>query len=603
MAWRRRLAILFSLVVLAAFAAEPMLRALSYRTLSQVLERQVAVEGKARLSIQDGTLRVKDVRFDSLSGQSFEIEQVTAKINQSDFLSRNLVVDHATVQGLAIRSGPKRSATIESNSSGPTTPGQASLSRVASIRSTQLAPFPRFDVNEWSNSLCSTLEQLAQQLSHQRSTARNAIETRLATLKKRLPNVPLADQNPLRDRAAIEAIRTEFVAIRQSIAEERVALRDVERNLPDEVNRVQHRWSTEMEPAIAATLPDFEKSLRSSLLDYVNQLLEESEPLLHTVQDCLSPIAKSHSNSASSSSRGVDVSIPGFAGNYVLVRSATIQGWLVPFEKKRIPFDCQLSQWGHGKPMIDRPKAHWRFRLPGDFGVVEISAMRTRPNPLPILASEPPRSPPNTTVQSHSITSETSDAIVGELIRLVSHGPVSKATRVAIDLDRSRWKLAVETPLVARWRNPVQEDSTPTIMGTNSEANPLWATMLMEELIAASPDEPLMLRADCTQWQTNLRNAQATNQQARDVQLDARCLFELEPIWKKTQTRYIEKVAGESMPISRDIIANAIQELNYRWGEQLRSQNETLQRLEQDWIALRNQWEETSSVSERLARR
>jgi len=609
MAWRRRLAILFSLVVLAAFAAEPMLRALSYRTLSQVLERQVAVEGKARLSIQDGTLRVKDVRFDSLSGQSFEIDQVTAKINQTDFLSRNLVVDHANVQGLAIRSGPKRSTTIESNSSGPTTPGQASLSGVADIRSTQLAPFPRFDVNEWSNSLCGTLEQFAQQLSHQRSTAKTAIETRLATLKKRLPNVPLADQNPLRDRAAIEAIRTEFVAIRQSIAEERVALRDVERNLPDEVNRVQHRWSMEMAPAIAATLPDFEKSLRTSLMDYVNQLLEESEPLLQTVQDCLSPIAKSHSNSSNSSSRGVDVPIPGFAGNYVLVRSATIQGWLVPFAKKRIPFDCQLSQWGHGKPMTDSPKAHWRFRLPGDFGVVEISAMRTRQNPLPILASEPP----NTTDQSHSITSETSDAIAGELIRLVSHGPVSKATRVAIDLDRSRWKLAVETPLVARWRNPVQEDSTPAIMGTNSEANPLWATMLMEELIAASPDEPLMLRADCTQWRTIVSNAQNTdpktaitplkNQSARDVQLDARCLFELEPIWKKAQTRYIEKVASESMPISKIIIAKSIQDLNNHWRDQLRTQNETLLRLEQEWIALRNQWEESSTASERLARR
>jgi hypothetical protein len=57
------------------------------------------------------------------------------------------------------------------------------------------------------------------------------------------------------------------------------------------------------------------------------------------------------------------------------------------------------------------------------------------------------------------------------------------------------------------------------------------------------------------------------------------------------------------MPISRTIIANAIQELNDRWREQLRSQNETLLRLEQEWIALRNQWEESSSVSERLARR
>ena len=62
-------------------------------------------------------------------------------------------------------------------------------------------------------------------------------------------------------------------------------------------------------------------------------------------------------------------------------------------------------------------------------------------------------------------------------------------------------------------------------------------------------------------------------------------------------------MTSESMPISRTIIANAIQELNDRWREQLRSQNETLLRLEQEWIALRNQWEESSSVSERLARR
>ena len=601
MAWRRRLAILFSLVVLAAFAAEPMLRALSYRTLSQVLERPVTVEGNAKLSIQDGTLRVKDVRFDSPSGQSFEIEQVSAKINQKDFLSRNLVIDHATVQGLAIRSGFNRSAISKSsNTSGVAVNRQATLGEETNLRPTQLTPFPRFDVTEWSNSYRSTLKQLSQHLSQQRAAAKNSLETRLATLKKRLPNVPLAEQNPLRDRAVIEAVRSEFVAIRQSIAEERVALRDIERSLPEEVNRVQQRWASEMEPAIAATLPEVETSIQSSLMDDVHQLLEESEPLLQIVQDSLSPLTESHSNSANPPSQGVDVPIPGFPGNYFLVRSATIQGWLVPFEKKRIPFDCQLSQWGHGKPTLDSPKAHWRFRLPGDFGVVEIAAMRNRPTPPPIVANDPQRTTTNTTLP---LQSTTTDAISGELIRMVSQGPVSKATRVAIDLDRTRWKLAVETPLVARWRNPIQDDSTPAIMGINCEANPLWASMLMEELIAASPNEPLMLRADCTRWRTNLGNSQATNQHARDVQLDARCLFELEPVWKKTQKRYIENVTSESMPISRTIIANAIQELNDRWREQLRSQNETLLRLEQEWIALRNQWEESNSVSERLARR
>ncbi|MFN7738293.1 MAG: hypothetical protein ACK5O8_19415 [Pirellula sp.] len=606
MAWRRRLAILFSLAVLAAFAAEPMLRALSYRTLSQLLDRQVTIEGKAKLSIHDGTLRVKDVRFDSPSGQSFEIEQVTAKINQKDFLSRNLVIDHATVQGLAIRSGIKRSMTSPSGNSLESATGRHEILGEATIRrSNQLTPFPRFDATEWSNSYRSTLKQLAQQLSNQRSATKNSLETRLATLKRRLPNVPLAEQNPLRDRAVIESIRSEFVAIRQSIAEERVALRDIERNLPEEVNRVQQHWASEMEPAIAATLPEFENSIRSSLMEYVNQLLEESEPLLQIVQDSLSPLSESHSTSANLASQGADVPIPGFSGNHVLIRSATIQGWLVPFEKKRIPFDCQLSQWGHGKPTIDSPKAHWRFRLPGDFGVVEIAAMRSRSTTLPqatlpIVANDPQST---TTDTDHPLQSTTNDAIAGELIRMVSQGPVSKPTRVAIDLDRTRWKLAVETPLVARWRNPVQDDSTPAIMGINSEANPLWASMLMEELIAASPDEPLMLRADCTQWQTNLRNSQATHRQSRDVQLDARCLFELEPIWKKTQTRYIEKVTNESMPVSRNIIVKAIQELNDHWAEQLRSQNETLHRLEQEWSTLRNQWEESSSVSERLARR
>ncbi|MFN7627603.1 MAG: hypothetical protein ACK5PZ_12300 [Pirellula sp.] len=606
MAWRRRLAILFSLAVLAAFAAEPMLRALSYRTLSQLLDRQVTIEGKAKLSIHDGTLRVKDVRFDSPSGQSFEIEQVTAKINQKDFLSRNLVIDHATVQGLAIRSGIKRSMTSPSSNSLESATGRHEILGEATIRrSNQLTPFPRFDATEWSNSYRSTLKQLAQQLSNQRSATKNSLETRLATLKRRLPNVPLAEQNPLRDRAVIESIRSEFVAIRQSIAEERVALRDIERNLPEEVNRVQQHWASEMEPAIAATLPEFENSIRSSLMEYVNQLLEESEPLLQIVQDSLSPLSESHSTSANLASQGADVPIPGFSGNHVLIRSATIQGWLVPFEKKRIPFDCQLSQWGHGKPTIDSPKAHWRFRLPGDFGVVEIAAMRSRSTTLPqatlpIVANDPQST---TTDTDHPLQSTTNDAIAGELIRMVSQGPVSKPTRVAIDLDRTRWKLAVETPLVARWRNPVQDDSTPAIMGINSEANPLWARMLMEELIAASPDEPLMLRADCTQWQTNLRNSQATHRQSRDVQLDARCLFELEPIWKKTQTRYIEKVTNESMPVSRNIIVKAIQELNDHWAEQLRSQNETLHRLEQEWSTLRNQWEESSSVSERLARR
>jgi len=606
MAWRRRLAILFSLAVLAAFAAEPMLRALSYRTLSQLLDRQVTIEGKAKLSIHDGTLRVKDVRFDSPSGQSFEIEQVTAKINQKDFLSRNLVIDHATVQGLAIRSGIKRSMTSPSSNSLESATGRHEILGEATIRrSNQLTPFPRFNATEWSNSYRSTLKQLAQQLSNQRSATKNSLETRLATLKRRLPNVPLAEQNPLRDRAVIESIRSEFVAIRQSIAEERVALRDIERNLPEEVNRVQQHWASEMEPAIAATLPEFENSIRSSLMEYVNQLLEESEPLLQIVQDSLSPLSESHSTSANLASQGADVPIPGFSGNHVLIRSATIQGWLVPFEKKRIPFDCQLSQWGHGKPTIDSPKAHWRFRLPGDFGVVEIAAMRSRSTTLPqatlpIVANDPQST---TTDTDHPLQSTTNDAIAGELIRMVSQGPVSKPTRVAIDLDRTRWKLAVETPLVARWRNPVQDDSTPAIMGINSEANPLWASMLMEELIAASPDEPLMLRADCTQWQTNLRNSQATHRQSRDVQLDARCLFELEPIWKKTQTRYIEKVTNESMPVSRNIIVKAIQELNDHWAEQLRSQNETLHRLEQEWSTLRNQWEESSSVSERLARR
>ncbi|MFN9984455.1 MAG: hypothetical protein ACK52S_02785 [Pirellula sp.] len=606
MAWRRRLAILFSLAVLAAFAAEPMLRALSYRTLSQLLDRQVTIEGKAKLSIHDGTLRVKDVRFDSPSGQSFEIEQVTAKINQKDFLSRNLVIDHATVQGLAIRSGIKRSMTSPSSNSLESATGRHEILGEATIRrSNQLTPFPRFDATEWTNSYRSTLKQLAQQLSNQRSATKNSLETRLATLKRRLPNVPLAEQNPLRDRAVIESIRSEFVAIRQSIAEERVALRDIERNLPEEVNRVQQHWASEMEPAIAATLPEFENSIRSSLMEYVNQLLEESEPLLQIVQDSLSPLSESHSTSANLASQGADVPIPGFSGNHVLIRSATIQGWLVPFEKKRIPFDCQLSQWGHGKPTIDSPKAHWRFRLPGDFGVVEIAAMRSRSTTLPqatlpIVANDPQST---TTDTDHPLQSTTNDAIAGELIRMVSQGPVSKPTRVAIDLDRTRWKLAVETPLVARWRNPVQDDSTPAIMGINSEANPLWASMLMEELIAASPDEPLMLRADCTQWQTNLRNSQATHRQSRDVQLDARCLFELEPIWKKTQTRYIEKVTNESMPVSRNIIVKAIQELNDHWAEQLRSQNETLHRLEQEWSTLRNQWEESSSVSERLARR
>lgn len=607
MAWRRRLAILFSLVVLAAFAAEPMLRALSHRTLAQVLNREVTVEGKAKLSIQDGTLRVKDVRFHSPSGQSFEIEQVTAKINQKDFLSRNLVVDHATVQGLAIRSGANRSTTSQSScpngtaSSSQGTSAEMPLAQPASVRRpTQLTPFPQFDVTEWSNAFRSRLEQVAQRLSNQRAAAKISLETRLATLKKRLPNVPLAEQNPLRDRAVIEAIRAEFVAIRQAIAEERVALRDIQRSLPEEVTQVQQRWASEMEPAITATLPDFENSIRSSLMDYVNQLLEESEPLLQIVQDSLSPLADTASKPTSLAPQGVDVPIPGFPGNYVLVRSATLQGWLVPFEKKRIPFDCQLSQWGHGKSTIDSPKAHWRFRLPGDFGVVEIAAMRSRP--IQSIATSEDRQ--GTTADTYdSLNIPATDAIAGELIRMVSQGPVSKPTRVAIDLDRTRWRLAVETPLVARWRNPIQDDSTPAIMGINSEANPLWSSMLMEELIAASPDEPLMLRADCTQWRDNFLNNQPSDKPARDVQLDARCLFELEPVWKKAQARYIQKVTNESIPVSRNIIAKAIQELNQRWDDQLRLQNETLHRLEQEWIALRNRWEESSAVSERLARR
>jgi len=226
--------------------------------------------------------------------------------------------------------------------------------------------------------------------------------------------------------------------------------------------------------------------------------------------------------------------------------------------------------------------------------------MRSRP--IQSIATSEDRQ--GTTADTNdSLNTPATDAIAGELIRMVSQGPVSKPTRVAIDLDRTRWRLAVETPLVARWRNPIQDDSTPAIMGINSEANPLWSSMLMEELIGASPDEPLMLRADCTQWRDNFLNNQPSDKPARDVQLDARCLFELEPVWKKAQARYIQKVTNESIPVSRNIIAKAIQELNQRWDDQLRLQNETLHRLEQEWIALRNQWEESSAVSERLARR
>jgi hypothetical protein len=559
---RRRAAGAAAAIVLLGFAAQPSLRWVVACAMTRALQSPVSIQGSADGSFREQTLTLHHLKIERENRLAIEIERVSALLQPWELLRRNLVVERAFADGVAIRCGQ-----LETRFHAPP-------------RADQLLPVPSFDAERFFELSVGPMQQAIGEEQSHRGLLHSELESRISVFDER-QRLVVSHETDGRSRSVSEGLRQEYASIRQTIAEERIAIREAFLKRRAEIDAHQVSLSTRLHQSIVATLPNFETSLQVAMVDCLHRLLDEVDPFLQVSLECMVPMSR-----PTDPARGVDVPIPGLDSQCTWVRSAQLKGWLYPSGNHRIPFDCRLSHWGDVASDVATPSSQWKFHIPKQQGEIEINHLRraTQAGGTPILQSQ---------LRRYGVGSHARDTT--ELtLEFRSHG-----CQLALEAPLELGSIADVGPLAVSQSgdgNPVPSQAE---KGSNA-ANSRWLECLASELQSSSNAGRVRIRLLGNSLPTMNQRPRCTTQ---DLRLDPRTLFELEPLWSRAQSRYVAETLQATLP---GLAARESQWLEESWRSVEQSVKQQLAGLEQVEASLdrwKQHWEAAPIDASRVARK
>jgi hypothetical protein len=560
---RRRAAGAAAAIVLLGFAAQPTLRWVVACAMTRALQSSVLIQGNADGSFRDQTLTLHRLQIERENRPSIEIERVSALIQPWELVRRNLVVERAFADGVAIRCGP-----LETRFHAPP-------------HADTLLPVPVFDSERFLALSVGSLQRAIDDAHSHRAQHQSELEARMSLFDQRQQQRLVSHVNHSHTRADSEGLRQEYAAIRQKIAEERIAIREAIQKTRTEIDTHLASLPTRLHRAIAETLPNFEVSLQAAMVETLRRMLEEVDPFLQASMECMAPVSR-----PVDLSRGFDVAIPGLESHCTWVRSAQLKGWLYPSGNHRIPFECRLSHWGDIASDVAAPSAQWKFHFPKQQGEMEINHLRraTQAGGTPVL-------------QSH--------------IRRFGEGKQARdRVELTLEFRSHRCQLALDAPLeLASFANAgtTGEDSSGVgLAGSPREAtasqavNAIWLECLSREVMPLQGEGQARIRL----LGNNLPIMnQRPHPSPQDLRLDPRTLFEMEPKWSRAQRRYVAQTMRATLP---SLAASESEwfEASWRSVEQATQQHlAVLEQVERSLDRWKTHWESGPTDTSRVARK
>jgi hypothetical protein len=466
-----------------------------------------------------------------------------------------LIIDQAFVDGASMRS--RRMPT--------------NAFRLPSI--TQILPDPDVDPARLAQTWAAQLQARRTEYRSHQEALMSDLENRVAVFSRRQQNTLISKTDEPLPRGMRDSLQTEYVAIRQRIAEQRIAARELHKRFRIEAEGMRDDLPKHLQQAIEDAFPEFESSMRSYLTNHLMELLAESDPLLESVWECMaSPSALTPSNAELGSTPiGIDVPIPGVEPPHVWVRAANLRGWIQPEHQSRIAFECSLSNWGDRDSTDALPQSHWRFQLPKQRGVIEILSERRHDN------------------------SAGSPMVWTALRRMDPAGDHLRSARIAIEHRVDRCHVQFEVPIDAGTVGPDARDANADQAALSDTRRGDWHACLMQAIENVSSNRSLRVRL------VGDAATSSTQPFRLEFRIDPTTLFEWEPIWNGARQTWSEQTMQHHLEASRVVLAHAIEAASAEMLVESENQLARLAAIEAELEPWRAQWE--PSTPERLAQR
>ncbi|MCU0709029.1 MAG: hypothetical protein MUF23_12110, partial [Pirellula sp.] len=336
MKWRARAGIAIAVLGFLALGSQPVARWIVSSTLSRFVPGGLAIEGAVRWDPIQQAWSCSQLRFHSDSGQTWRAERMTVRLDSKEFLRRNLVVDSARIDGITIETDDRRFVTEDE------------LVHPVEI--------PCFSVDSWLHSVLIRHKNEILSASQSREFRRRELQQQWKHLRDRCESIQLAvDSHPLRgQQPAIEA-RQEIVSLMQSIAEERIRVRELNQRFASFSDQWRQEWRDEISEAIVRSLPDPNTSAHLIVKNSIVQHWMSHRDFISVASTSARPI-----HEIASKARGTDIELPGVSRNYLLVRNASLVGHLEPNRGDKVRFRANLVDLGDSASRFV-PKSGWRF--------------------------------------------------------------------------------------------------------------------------------------------------------------------------------------------------------------------------------------------------
>jgi len=339
MKWRDTAGLTVAVLALLGIGSQPVARWITKRTVSQFVSAEADLHGSTHWDPARHAWTFYDLKIVADGGESIQAARSTIRINSKEFFQRNLVIESAQVDGIVIRV-PREQP-------------------VHSPDSLQMAlPLPAFSSDAWMDSTLNQHKSDVLSAARYREQRRKELQLDLERLHKRCFEMETASSsNPLRGRGEIQEVQREIANLRQALAEERIRVRETDRELEHATKGLREGWREEVARSIAQSLPEQSRLIQQIAEQSIAEYWESRRALLAYATATAKPLKELQSDN-----RGTEIPIAGIARNYLRIRTANLSGLMQIGDRTPVRFQASIEGWGDQWGAIN-PKSDWRFEL------------------------------------------------------------------------------------------------------------------------------------------------------------------------------------------------------------------------------------------------
>jgi ribosomal protein L29 len=537
MKWRDTAGLTVAVLALLGIGSQPVARWIATRTVSQFVSADADLLGSTHWDPARHAWTCYDLKIAADGGESIRVARSTIRIDANEFLRRNLVIDSAQADGIVVRVPMGERASSD-------------VSQAASM-------FPAFSSDAWMDSLLNQHKGDVLSAARGREQRRKELQQDLERLQKRCAGMQTdSSSNPLRGRGEIQEVQREIANLLQALAEERIRVRETDRELEQTVKRLREGWREDVARSIAQSLPERSRLIQQIAEQSIAEYWESRRALLSYAAATAKPLKELKSNN-----RGTEIPIVGISKNYLRIRTATLSGWMEIGNRTPVRFQASIQGWGDRSGAVN-PKSDWRFELASS-------------------ASSP-------IIHTHV---ERADDGEGWIVTWCEDSDAQLACRGHLLTTDQGERLEISIPLDAL---SSVDPSGAMVFGGATEWQTCWKRVLLgyreRELVASLPLVPADAEGVAGSWHCT---APQVHPDSLAVMADA---------WDKTLEHYTASVSDRMQSRIGGLCVAMEQFRSQGWIEGVQTHSTNLAEIERKTLDLRASWDMFGTLTERLAR-